>query len=45
MNKDVEFFFDFISPFGWFAAERIGAIARTHGRTVTLVLLKVGVNI
>jgi 2-hydroxychromene-2-carboxylate isomerase len=32
MNKPVEFFFDFVSPFGWFAAERIGGIARTHGR-------------
>ena len=27
MNKPIEFFFDFVSPFGWFAAERIGGIA------------------
>jgi 2-hydroxychromene-2-carboxylate isomerase len=34
MNKPVEFFFDFISPYGWFAAERIGGIARAHRRSV-----------
>ena len=34
MNKPIEFFFDFISPYGWFAAERIGDIARAHRRSV-----------
>lgn len=30
----VEFYFDFLSPFGWIGAERIGAIARRFGRRV-----------
>jgi 2-hydroxychromene-2-carboxylate isomerase len=32
MTPSVEFFFDFTSPYGWFAAERIGGLARRHGR-------------
>ena len=45
MNKPVEFFFDFISPFGWFAAERIGGIARAHGRNVAWKPLLLGVTV
>jgi hypothetical protein len=45
MNKPVEFFFDFISPFGWFAAERIGGIARAHGRNVAWIPLLFGVTV
>ncbi len=30
----VEFFFDFSSPYGYFAAHRIDAIAKAHGRAV-----------
>lgn len=30
----IDFFFDFISPFGWIGAERIGAIARRFERCV-----------
>jgi 2-hydroxychromene-2-carboxylate isomerase len=43
--KEVDFYFDFISPFGWIGAERIGAIARRFGRRVNWhpFLLKVTV--
>lgn len=39
MNKvpptaEIDFYFDFISPFGWLGAERIGAIARRFDRRV-----------
>ena len=30
----IDFYFDFLSPFGWIGAERIGAIARQFGRDV-----------
>lgn len=30
----LHFYFDFISPYGWIGAERIGAVARRFGRTV-----------
>jgi len=45
MTRPIDFFFDFVSPYGWFAAERIGALARRHGRTVAWrpILLKVTV--
>jgi 2-hydroxychromene-2-carboxylate isomerase len=45
MNKPVEFFFDFISPYGWFAAERIGEIARAHRRSVAWRPSLLGVTI
>jgi 2-hydroxychromene-2-carboxylate isomerase len=45
MTKPVEFFFDFISPYGWFAAERIGGIARTHARAVAWRPLLLGVTV
>src|SRR5258705_7819097 len=32
MTPSIEFFFDFISPYGWFAAERIGGLAHRPGR-------------
>lgn len=32
--RQVDFYFDFISPFGWIAAERIGEMARAHNCTV-----------
>lgn len=31
----IDFYFDFISPFGWIGAERIGAIARRFDRPVS----------
>ncbi|MBB6123629.1 2-hydroxychromene-2-carboxylate isomerase [Sphingobium subterraneum] len=33
-RNPIDFYFDFISPFGWIGAERIGAVARTLDRTV-----------
>ena len=34
-NQDsIDFYFDFISPFGWIGAERIGTLARRFGRGV-----------
>jgi 2-hydroxychromene-2-carboxylate isomerase len=34
MAAPVDFYFDFSSPYGYFAAHRIDAIAKAHGRTV-----------
>lgn len=30
----IDFFFDFLSPFGWIGAEQVGALARRFGRSV-----------
>ena len=35
MSDAIEFYFDFSSPYGYLAAERIDAIAARHGREVT----------
>jgi len=35
MPNPVEFYFDFSSPYGYFAATRISRIAAKHGRTVS----------
>ena len=45
MTKPIEFFFDFVSPFGWFAAERIGGIARTYCRDVAWRPMLLGVTV
>ena len=45
MTKPIEFFFDFVSPFGWFAAERIGSIARTYCRDVAWRPMLLGVTV
>lgn len=45
MNRPIEFFFDFISPYGWFAAERVGELTRRHGRTVTWRPLQLKVTV
>ncbi|MCE2950466.1 MAG: 2-hydroxychromene-2-carboxylate isomerase [bacterium] len=34
MPTPIDFYFDFSSPYGYFAAHRIDAIAKAHGRTV-----------
>ena len=33
-DEPLDFYFDFVSPFGWIAAEQIGDLARRHGRGV-----------
>ena len=43
MTEPIEFFFDFGSPFGWFSAERVGGLARSHARTVAWRPLLLGV--
>jgi 2-hydroxychromene-2-carboxylate isomerase len=35
MKKTIEFYFDFSSPYGYFAATRIDALAARHDRVVT----------
>jgi len=35
MSDPIEFYFDFSSPYGYLAAERIDAVAARHGREVT----------
>ena len=35
MTDAIDFYFDFSSPYGYLAAERIDAIAAKHGRTAT----------
>jgi 2-hydroxychromene-2-carboxylate isomerase len=35
MTKTLDFYFDFSSPYGYFAATRIGALAQKHGRTAS----------
>ena len=34
MPNPIDFYFDFSSPYGYFASTRIDAIAATHGREV-----------
>ncbi len=43
MSRSIEFFFDFSSPYGYVAAERIEAIASRHGRTVDWQPILLGV--
>ena len=35
MSDSIDFYFDFSSPYGYLAAERIDGIASKHGCTVT----------
>ena len=35
MSDPIDFYFDFSSPYGYFAAARIDALAAKHGRSVT----------
>ena len=45
MTEPIEFFFDVVSPFGWFSAERVGGLARSHARTVAWRPLLLGVTV
>lgn len=44
-KESIEFFFDFISPYGWFAAEQIGGLARSRARTVAWRPILLGVTV
>ena len=44
-RKPVQFYFDFISPFGYFASLRIDELARRHGREVEWNSMLVGVSV
>ena len=35
MSKPIDFYFDFSSPYGYIASQKIDALAARHGRTVT----------
>ena len=43
MPAAVEFFFDFSSPYGYLAAQRIDALAARHGRGVDWKPMPLGV--
>jgi 2-hydroxychromene-2-carboxylate isomerase len=45
LKPPIEFWFDFISPFGYLASLRIDAIAAHHGRTVDWRPLLLGVTV
>jgi 2-hydroxychromene-2-carboxylate isomerase len=46
LAKDpIQFHFDFISPFGYFASLRIDELARRHGREVQWTSMLVGVSV
>ncbi|MBW0172750.1 MAG: 2-hydroxychromene-2-carboxylate isomerase [Hydrogenophaga sp.] len=45
MNRPLDFHFDFISPFGYFASLRIEALAARHGRTVNWHAMLLGVSV
>jgi len=45
VKPPITFWFDFISPFGYFASLRIDALAARHGRTVDWHPLLVGVTV
>ena len=45
MPAPLQFHFDFISPYGYFASRRIEAIAARHGRTVEWHVMLLGVSV
>lgn len=44
-GKPVQFYFDFISPFGYFASLRIDELARRYGREVEWTSMLLGVSV
>lgn len=44
-RQPIQFYFDFISPFGYFASLRIDELARRHGREVEWTSMLVGVSV
>jgi len=45
IRKPIQFYFDFISPFGYFASLRIDELARRHGREAEWTSMLVGVSV
>lgn len=45
MPRQIEFYFDFISPYGWFAAEQIGDFARRFDREVSWRPILLGITV
>ena len=45
MNAPIQFHFDFISPYGYFASLRIEDLAARHGRTVDWRAMLLGVSV
>lgn len=45
MAAPLQFHFDFISPYGWFASRRIEALAARHGRAVQWHSMLLGVSV
>ena len=43
MSKSIDFYFDFSSPYGYLASEKIEALAAKHGRTVNWHPILLGV--
>lgn len=41
----IDFYFDFISPFGYFASLRVEELAARHGRTVDWHAIRLGVSV
>lgn len=44
-SRQLDFYFDFISPFGYFASLRVEALAARHGRTVQWHSMLLGVSV
>jgi len=44
-GKPIAFYFDFISPFGYFASLRVADLAARHGRTVDWYAIRLGVSV
>jgi 2-hydroxychromene-2-carboxylate isomerase len=45
MNKTVDFYFDFISPYAYIGSTQIEALAARHGRTVTWRPVLIGITV